>query len=212
MYSQSHLVAQDLLHDERRHRLAQLAPELHRAEAERDDLRAEKEVDHVRVVHLHQRADHAQRRQPQVLERPRLGDGVQERVQKQRDVRVQEERAGVGMRRDALQERQRVTHAVRRVVGERRRREQRVDGDDLLQQRGDDSEGVPQDGRQVREHVAFLGQVQKRVLARLRILKRRDERLHGVHLALSSVVGAGRPSRLSTIPPRVWRRLTCASV
>ena len=50
-------------------------------------------------------------------------------------MRVQEERPRLWVRRDALQQRERVAHPVRRVRGERRRREHRVDRDDLLQQR-----------------------------------------------------------------------------
>eukprot|EP00982_Pelagococcus_subviridis_P012859 31198-Pelagococcus_subviridis.AAC.27 len=147
---------------------------------QRDDLRGEEEVDHVRVVHLHERADHAQGRQPQVLERPRLAHRVQERVQEQRDVRVQEERARVRMRRDALQERERVAHAVRRVVRQRRRRQERVYRHDLLKQRGDDAERVPQDRREVREHVSLLAQIEEGILPRLRVLQSRDESLHRV--------------------------------
>ena len=37
--------------------------------------------------HLDQRANDAQAGQPQVLKRPRLADGIQERVQEHRDVR-----------------------------------------------------------------------------------------------------------------------------
>lgn len=46
------LVEEDLLHDERRDGLGKLRAHLHRAEAEGDDLRAEEEVRHLRVVNL----------------------------------------------------------------------------------------------------------------------------------------------------------------
>ena len=59
---QPHVVEQHLLYDEGRHGLAELGPGLHDAQAERDDLRLQEKVYHVRVVHLHERADHAQRR------------------------------------------------------------------------------------------------------------------------------------------------------
>jgi hypothetical protein len=47
------------------------------------------------------------------------------------------------VRRDALQQRERVAHAVARVRRQRRRRQQGVYRDDLLQQRGDGAERVP---------------------------------------------------------------------
>jgi hypothetical protein len=50
------LVEQDLLHDEDRDGLAQLAPRLHNPQAQRDDLRAQQEVDHAPVVVLLRRA------------------------------------------------------------------------------------------------------------------------------------------------------------
>lgn len=48
----AHVVQQDLLHDEGGHRLGQLRADLHGAQAQRDDLRGQEEVDHVRVVNL----------------------------------------------------------------------------------------------------------------------------------------------------------------
>ena len=58
-------------------------------------------------------------------------------------MRLQEQAARLGVRRDALQQRERVAHAVGGVRGQRGRGEQRVDRDDLLQQRGDRAERVP---------------------------------------------------------------------
>jgi hypothetical protein len=55
---------------------------------------------------LYSPTDDAQAGEAQVLERARLADGVEERVQEQRDVRVQEQRARVRVRRHALQQRQ----------------------------------------------------------------------------------------------------------
>jgi len=47
------VVEEDLLHDERRDRLGELGAYLHGAEAQRDDLRREEEVDYFGVVYLH---------------------------------------------------------------------------------------------------------------------------------------------------------------
>ena len=49
----THVVKQNFLHDERRHRFGQLAADLHRAQAQGDDLRGEQEVDDIRVINLH---------------------------------------------------------------------------------------------------------------------------------------------------------------
>lgn len=49
---ESHVVQQNLLHDERGHRLGQFTASLHDTETERDDLRLQQEVDDIRVVNL----------------------------------------------------------------------------------------------------------------------------------------------------------------
>ena len=125
-------VQQNLLDDERRDGFRELRPHLHGAKAQRDDFGGEQKVDDVGVVDFDQRSDDAQRRQPQVLERPRLADGVEEGVEEERDVRLQEERAGVGVGGDALEQGEGVADAVGGVGGEGRRGEERVDGDDFL--------------------------------------------------------------------------------
>lgn len=57
---QAHIVQEDLLYDEDRHRLAQFAACLHDTQAERNDLRRQEEGNHIRVVILlHKRANHA---------------------------------------------------------------------------------------------------------------------------------------------------------
>ena len=71
------------------------------------------------------------------------------------------------MARHALQQRQRITYAVGGVRGQRRRRQQRVDSYDLLQQRAHCAEAVPQVRRQLREGLALLAELQQRVLPRL---------------------------------------------
>lgn len=57
---QAHIVQQNLLHDEDGDGFAQLAAGLHDAQAQRDDLGREQEVDDVRGVVFDQRADHAE--------------------------------------------------------------------------------------------------------------------------------------------------------
>ena len=66
---------------------------LHNPQAEGDDLHREEEVDHHLLVGLDERADHAEGGEEQVLERARLEDRVQERVEVERDVGEQERRA-----------------------------------------------------------------------------------------------------------------------
>ncbi len=120
------VVEEDLLHDEGRNGLAQLLAGLHDAQAERDDLRVEKEGNHVGVVKLHERAHDAQRREPQVLKGTRLGRRVQEGVKVHGNVHLEEERLGLSMGGNTLQQRQRVAHpTARSKEGVRGRREVR---------------------------------------------------------------------------------------
>ena len=62
---QADIVQQYLLHDEGGDGFAQLAAHLHGAQAQRDDLRGQQEVDDLRVVHL--RASHGS--QPSAIDR-----------------------------------------------------------------------------------------------------------------------------------------------
>ena len=57
---QTHIIQQDLLHDEYCDRFAQLRPRLHNTEAERDDLGGEEEIDDFGAVVFDEGADHAQ--------------------------------------------------------------------------------------------------------------------------------------------------------
>mmetsp|Transcript_9584 Transcript_9584/g.24525 ORF Transcript_9584/g.24525 Transcript_9584/m.24525 type:complete len:245 (+) Transcript_9584:56-790(+) len=109
---EAHLVEENLLNDEGRHRLGQLASHLHRPQAERDYFRREQKVDDLRVVDLHERADDAQAREAEVLERPRPAHGVEKRVEKQGHVRLEEEPARLVVRRDALQQREGVANPI----------------------------------------------------------------------------------------------------
>lgn len=81
--AQTDVVKEYLLDDENRDRLAQLGAGLHDAEAKRDDLSGEKEIDYVRGVVLHQGPDDTQRSETEVFERARLRGRVEKRVQKQ---------------------------------------------------------------------------------------------------------------------------------
>ena len=83
---QAHVVEQDLLDDEDGDRLAELGAGLHDAEAERDDLGGEEEVDHVGGVVLNESADHAERGQAQVFEGAGFGGCVEEGVEEERDM------------------------------------------------------------------------------------------------------------------------------
>jgi hypothetical protein len=103
------LVEEDLLHDEDRDSLGEFRAGLHDAQAERDDLRREEEVDHRVVVvllggrvrvrkgwgrvggckggastHLDESADDAEGGEAQILEWARFGSRIQEGIQEER--------------------------------------------------------------------------------------------------------------------------------
>lgn len=84
---QAHVVEENLLHDEDGDGLTQLGAGLHDAQAERDDLGREQEVDDFGAVVLDQRADDAEGSQAEVLEGAGLGGGVEEGVEEEGDVR-----------------------------------------------------------------------------------------------------------------------------
>jgi hypothetical protein len=66
---QAHVIQQDLLNDEYRNGLAELGAGLHDAEAERNDLGCEEEVDHFRAVVLDQGSNDTKGRKAEVFER-----------------------------------------------------------------------------------------------------------------------------------------------
>mmetsp|Transcript_3380 Transcript_3380/g.13041 ORF Transcript_3380/g.13041 Transcript_3380/m.13041 type:complete len:504 (+) Transcript_3380:120-1631(+) len=216
-----HVVEQDLLDDEGRDGLRQFRSSLHDAQTQRDDLGLQQKVDDVGVVHLDERADDAERRQAQVFEGTVLRDRVEERVQVQRHVRVEKQTARLGVRRDALQQRQRVAHAVRRVRRQIRRAQHRVDRHDLLQESAHRAEAVPQDRRQVREGLALLAQLEQRRLALLGRLRHGELQHERIQL-LDALLGHGvfgwsrdelavRPRRPITRHRMMMRRgTTCA--
>ena len=76
----------------------------------------------------------------------------------------------------SLQQREGVADAVRRLRGQRGRREQRVDCNNLLKQRRDRAKRVPEDGREVDEGLSPLGELEESRFA----LRRVDARGVGV--------------------------------
>ena len=101
-------------------------------ETQRYDLCGEQEVDDLLFVCLHQRADHPEAGQPQVLEGSGLGDCVEEGVEVQGYVREQEGGARILVGSDALKERECVAHSVGLVGSQRWRVDCRVNIDYLL--------------------------------------------------------------------------------
>ena len=91
---------------------------------------------------------------------------------------VEEERARFGVRRDALQQRKRIADAIRRVRFELGRREQRVDGDNFLQNGRNRADRVPQNGREIRHCFAFLRQLEQRRLALVGVRQIKHQRVN----------------------------------
>jgi hypothetical protein len=102
---QSAVVEQDLLENEVRNGLRQLRAALHDPQAQRDDLGGEQERDDFLLVGLHQCPDDAETRQTQVLKGARFRRRVQERVEKQRNVSLEEAAATFWSKARALQTR-----------------------------------------------------------------------------------------------------------
>lgn len=163
---QTHVIQQDLLNDENRDRLAELRAGLHDAKAQGNDLGGEEESDDVRVVVLlDQCPDDTERGETQIFKGAGLGGGVEEWVEEERDVRLQEKTAGLAVARNALQQSKSVADTVAGLCGQRRRREQRVDRDDLLKKRRHDAETVPKHKRKVLVLFALLAELEQSVLA-----------------------------------------------
>lgn len=90
------------------------------------------------------------------------------------------------MRCHTLEEGESVTNSVRSRRGKLRRVEKRVDGDDLLDQRSHDAEGVPQDQGKLRDLFPLLAELQESLLARVLVEKICDI-LHGATVVLGHV-------------------------
>lgn len=83
---ESIVIEEDLLNDEYGDRLAQLGAGLHDAQAERDDLCGQEEVDDFGGVVLDERTNDAEGGETEVLEGPRLGGGVEEWIEEKGNV------------------------------------------------------------------------------------------------------------------------------
>jgi len=90
-------------------------------------------------------------------------------------MRVKEEGSRFRVGGDALQQRQRITAAIGNGGRQARRRKQRVDGDDLLQQARDGAKRVPENGSQVRQLFTLLAQLQKGQLSLVLVTEIIDE-------------------------------------
>lgn len=87
---QAAVVEQNLLENKSRDSLRQLRSALHDPQAQRNNFRREQERDDFLLVGLHQRSDDSETCETQVLERTSLGRCVEERVEEQRNVRLEE--------------------------------------------------------------------------------------------------------------------------
>lgn len=80
------VIKENLLHNKDGNSLAKFRASLHDSEAEGNDLGCEQEVDNFGGVIFHQSPDDAKTGQPEIFEWARLGRGVEERVEEERDV------------------------------------------------------------------------------------------------------------------------------
>jgi hypothetical protein len=81
------VVEEDLLYNEDGDGFAELGTSLHYAQAQRDDLGSQKEVDDFRRIVLYECANDTERSKAKVLERARLGRCVEERIEEERNMR-----------------------------------------------------------------------------------------------------------------------------
>lgn len=84
--AQANVIEENFLHDEDSNSFAQLGTGLHNAKTERDDLRGQQEVNHVRRIIFHQCADDTQRCESEIFKGTGFGGGIEERVEEKRDV------------------------------------------------------------------------------------------------------------------------------
>lgn len=83
---EANVVKENLLYDEDGDGFAELGTGLHDAQAKRDNLGRQEEVDHFRGVVLDKGANDTKRGQAEILKRSRLGGCVEERIEKQRNM------------------------------------------------------------------------------------------------------------------------------
>lgn len=144
-------VHEDLLDDERGHGLRELGPPLHNAQTQWNDLSFDQKVDDSGIVNLDQGADHAKRRQPEVLEAAAFAHRVQKRKGVEVNIGLQEEVPRILVTGDRLQQSQHIARFIGRLAIEQRRGEQRVHRYDLQQQSGYGAHRVPNKRRQLLE-------------------------------------------------------------
>lgn len=101
-------------------------------------------------------------------------------------MRIEEQGAGLVVRCHTLEEGEGVADAVGGSRGELGRVEQGVDGNDLLDERGHDTEGVPQDQGELRNLFALLAELQEGLLARV-LVEEIGNVLHGATVVLGHV-------------------------
>ena len=82
---------------------------------------------------------------------------------------VEEERSSLRVRGDTLQQRQRVADTIASLSRERGRREQRIDRDNLLQERRDRAKRMPENWCQVHEGFSAFAELEQRTLSLLRV-------------------------------------------
>ena len=131
---ESRLIKQNLLEDEGGHSLAQLRPALHDPKAEWNDLGGQKKVDHLLLVRLDEGSDDPEWGETEVLEWSGLADGVEERVEVERDVGEEEGWPGVGVGGDTLEEGESIADPVTLVSSEDGGVDRRVDVNNFLTQ------------------------------------------------------------------------------
>jgi len=122
-------------------------------------------------TNLYEGTDDSERCKSEILERPGLGCGVEERIQEERDMRVEEQLPRLAMTRNTLQQRQRIAHAIAHMCRKTRRTERRIHRNDFLEQYGHDAERVPQHQREVVELFALLAEFEKGAFAEGRIVQ-----------------------------------------
>lgn len=86
----------------------------------------------------------------------------------------EEEGSGVLVRRNALEQGQGVANAVRGVGRQSRRREEGVDGNNLLEKSGHGTKGMPKDGGQVFAVFPLFRQFQEDIFALLEMKSERN--------------------------------------
>lgn len=99
---------------------------------------------------------------------------------------VEEQCAGLVVRGHALEKGQRIADPVRGGSGELGGVEEGVDRYDLLDQRGHDAEGMPQDQRELGDLFPLLAELKEGLLARV-LVEQVGDVLHGATVVLGHV-------------------------